>query len=65
MERAGLADRLHAEGPPHDAVELSFDGDAHRLDFRELIGRQVMVYGQTEVTRDLMAARGEFRRDAE
>jgi len=38
-------------------VELCFDGDRHRFDFRELIGRTVMVYGQTEVTRDLMQAR--------
>jgi p-hydroxybenzoate 3-monooxygenase len=38
-------------------VEFCFDGDRHRFNFRELIGRTVMVYGQTEVTRDLMQAR--------
>ena len=57
MERAGLAGRLHEEGLLHDGVEFRFDGDAHRLNFRELIDRHVVVYGQTEVTRDLMSAR--------
>ncbi|HST95734.1 MAG TPA: 4-hydroxybenzoate 3-monooxygenase, partial [Microvirga sp.] len=57
LERAGVGERVHAEGLVHDGVELSFDGDAHRFDFRTLIGRTVTVYGQTEVTRDLMQAR--------
>jgi p-hydroxybenzoate 3-monooxygenase len=57
LEKAGVSERMHAEGLVHDGVELCFDGDKHRIDFRELIGRTVMVYGQTEVTRDLMQAR--------
>lgn len=57
MDRAGLGERLHREGLDHDGIELSFDGDTHRLDFTALVGRHVTVYGQTEVTRDLMAAR--------
>ena len=57
MDRAGLGERLHREGLDHNGIELSFDGDTHRLDFTALIGRHVTVYGQTEVTRDLMAAR--------
>ena len=57
LERAGCATRLHAEGLPHDGVELQFDGDRHRVDIRDLTGRHVTVYGQTEVTRDLMVAR--------
>ncbi|MCB5177088.1 4-hydroxybenzoate 3-monooxygenase [Microvirga lenta] len=57
LEQAGVSGRMQAEGLIHDGVELSFDGDAHRFDFRELVGRTVMVYGQTEVTRDLMLAR--------
>jgi p-hydroxybenzoate 3-monooxygenase len=48
---------MHAEGLVHDGVEFCFDGDRHRFNFRELIGRTVTVYGQTEVTRDLMRAR--------
>ncbi|RYG87835.1 MAG: 4-hydroxybenzoate 3-monooxygenase [Alphaproteobacteria bacterium] len=57
LERVGLAGRLHREGLPHHGIELSFDGEVQRLDFSDLIGRHVVVYGQTEVTRDLMDAR--------
>ncbi len=57
MERVGLGKRMHAEGLVHRGVELSFDGDRQRIDFTALVGKQVMVYGQTEVTRDLMEAR--------
>ena len=57
LDRAGLGDRMRQEGLPHTGCELSFDGDTLRIDFEALIGRHVMVYGQTEVTRDLMEAR--------
>jgi len=57
LERAGVAARLHEEGLPHDGIELSFNGQRHRIDLHALTGRRVTVYGQTEVTRDLMAAR--------
>ncbi|MGO4325914.1 4-hydroxybenzoate 3-monooxygenase [Cupriavidus sp. 2TAF22] len=57
LERAGVAGRLHHDGLVHHGIELSFGGQRHRIDFHELIGRSVTVYGQTEVTRDLMASR--------
>ncbi|WP_201837069.1 4-hydroxybenzoate 3-monooxygenase [Microvirga zambiensis] len=57
LDKAGIGERMHADGLVHDGVEFCFDGDKHRFNFRELIGRTVMVYGQTEVTRDLMKAR--------
>ncbi len=58
LEEAGVADRLHAEGLPHGGIELCFGGDRHRIDLHKLTGgKRVMVYGQTEVTRDLMDAR--------
>jgi p-hydroxybenzoate 3-monooxygenase len=57
LEKAEVSERLHADGLIHDGIELCFDGDKHRFNFRELIGRTVTVYGQTEVTRDLMQAR--------
>jgi p-hydroxybenzoate 3-monooxygenase len=57
LEEAGVGARCRAEGLVHDGVELAFDGRRHRIDFAGLIGRHVTVYGQTEVTRDLMAAR--------
>ncbi len=57
LDRLGVAERLHAEGLVHDGVEISLNGSRHRIDFQSLIGKTVTVYGQTEVTRDLMAAR--------
>ncbi len=57
LETAGVAQRLHEEGLPHDGVELCFGGQRHRIDLLGLTGKRVMVYGQTEVTRDLMLAR--------
>jgi p-hydroxybenzoate 3-monooxygenase len=57
LERAGVAARLHREGLVHDGVELSFDGVRQRIDFRALTGNFVTIYGQTEVTHDLMDAR--------
>ena len=57
LDQAGVADRLHREGLPHDGTELAFDGRLHRIDFKALTGRRVTVYGQTEVTHDLMLAR--------
>ncbi|MBB4009972.1 4-hydroxybenzoate 3-monooxygenase [Allorhizobium taibaishanense] len=58
LEQAGAADRLHREGLPHDGFSLAFDGRDHRIDLFDLTGGdRVMVYGQTEVTRDLMDQR--------
>jgi p-hydroxybenzoate 3-monooxygenase len=57
LEQARAATRLHAEGRVHDGVGLAFDDRLHRIDLRALSGHGVTVYGQTEVTRDLMGAR--------
>ena len=58
LDMAGVGRRAHAEGLPHDGIELLFEGRRHRIDLHRLSGgRRVMVYGQTEVTRDLMEAR--------
>ena len=58
LEEAGAAERMHVEGLPHDGIELLFGGKRHRINLHELTGgKRVMVYGQTEVTRDLMEAR--------
>jgi p-hydroxybenzoate 3-monooxygenase len=57
LDEAGVSARLHREGLPHDGVELAFDGKLHRIDFQGLTGKHVTVYGQTEVTHDLMDAR--------
>jgi p-hydroxybenzoate 3-monooxygenase len=58
LDEAGVGERMHREGLVHGGVELAFDGARHRIDMHDLTGgRQVIVYGQTEVTRDLMQAR--------
>ncbi|MGC4029981.1 MAG: 4-hydroxybenzoate 3-monooxygenase [Steroidobacteraceae bacterium] len=58
MEEIGVAARMHKEGLVHDGIELLFNGRRHRVDLKKYSGgRTVMVYGQTEVTRDLMEAR--------
>ena len=58
MDEAGVGVRMHAEGLPHDGIELLIDGRRHRIDFPGLTGgKRVMVYGQTELTKDLMEAR--------
>jgi len=57
LQEAGVGERLKARGLAHEGFELAFDGQRHRIDLAGLTGRQVTVYGQTEVTRDLMDAR--------
>ena len=57
LEQAGVAKRLRAEGLVHDGVEIGFRGRRHRIDLKALTGKCVTVYGQTEVTHDLMKAR--------
>ncbi|MGO7204058.1 FAD-dependent monooxygenase [Rhizobium ruizarguesonis] len=58
LDQAKSGARLHTEGLPHDGFSLAFDGRDHRIDLHELTGgRRVTVYGQTEVTRDLMERR--------
>lgn len=57
MEEAGCADRLHAEGFVHDGVMMSYGDDLVHIDIVEAAGKPVVVYGQTEVTHDLYAAR--------
>jgi p-hydroxybenzoate 3-monooxygenase len=57
LRDAGLGDRLDREGMHHDGICLQFAGERHDLNFRELAGRGVTVYAQTEIVKDLIAAR--------
>lgn len=57
MEEAGCAERMHAEGFIHDGTLISYGDQLFRVDFAKLTGKPVVVYGQTEVTRDLYEAR--------
>jgi p-hydroxybenzoate 3-monooxygenase len=57
LDRAGVSARLHKEGLVHDGVSIGFKGRRHRIALKTLVGKSVTVYGQTEITRDLMEAR--------
>src|SRR5256886_5414267 len=57
LRAAGLGTRLDAEGLEHGGIYLQVDGGRHHLDFRDLAGATVTVYAQTEVVKDLIAAR--------
>jgi p-hydroxybenzoate 3-monooxygenase len=57
LDEVGCGARLHEQGLVHGGIELSFAGGRHRIDFDNLVGKSVTIYGQTEVTRDLMDAR--------
>ena len=57
LEEAKIGERMRREGLPHDGFDLAFDGEFHRIDVGGLTGKKVMVYGQTELTMDLIAQR--------
>ncbi len=57
LGEAGVDKRLHAEGLVHDGTMIAHDGGMFRVDFTAHAGKPVIVYGQTEVTRDLYDAR--------
>jgi p-hydroxybenzoate 3-monooxygenase len=64
LRQAGLGGRLDVEGMEHRGIHLQWPENRHHVDFTDLIGRSVTVYGQTEVTKDLMAAREKAGRPA-
>src|SRR5678816_3857868 len=56
LDQVGVSERLHRDGLAHDGFALSAEGSAFRIDLKGLTGgSRVMVYGQTEVTKDLIA----------
>ena len=58
LDEAGAGERMHREGLPHDGFDIAFGGQHHRVDLFGLTGgKRVLVYGQTEVTLDLMEKR--------
>jgi p-hydroxybenzoate 3-monooxygenase len=59
LDEVGAGKRAHHEGLVHHGVELAFGGARHRIDMHAATGKTVMIYGQTEVTRDLMSARAD------
>jgi p-hydroxybenzoate 3-monooxygenase len=69
LRSAGVGERMDREGLVHRGIYLQFSDSRHHVDFVELTGRGIMVYGQQEVVKDLIAARleagGEIRFEAE
>jgi p-hydroxybenzoate 3-monooxygenase len=57
LRAAGVGKRLDAEGLEHNGIYLQFGGERHHVNFRELVGRTVTIYAQTEIVKDLIAAR--------
>jgi p-hydroxybenzoate 3-monooxygenase len=57
LDQAGVGARMHADGLVHDGVQICVDGARHRLSLKDMTGKAVMVYGQTEITKDLMDGR--------
>ncbi len=57
LDEVGVGARMHEEGLIHDGVQICVDGVRHRLSFKDLTGKSVMVYGQTEITKDVMDGR--------
>ena len=57
LDEAGVGERMHRDGLVHDGTQICVEGVRHRVDFRKLTGKAVTVYGQTEITKDLMDGR--------
>src|SRR6478609_10296521 len=57
LDEAGVGGRMHIDGLVHEGVQVCVDGVRHRISFKEMTGKAVMVYGQTEITKDLMDGR--------
>jgi p-hydroxybenzoate 3-monooxygenase len=57
LRQAGLGERMLRDGLPHEGLYLHFNGRNHRIDFSDLTRKMVLVYGQQEVVRDLIALR--------
>ena len=57
LRDAGVGERMGREGIVHGGIHLQFDGERHHVPMRDLTGRSIVIYGQTEVVKDLIAAR--------
>ena len=57
LTQMGVGERMKREGLLHNGIELRFAGQGHRIDFKDLTGRAITVYGQHEVIKDLIQAR--------
>lgn len=56
LDQIGVGERLHREGLEHNGIYIQIPGERHQINFKELTGKTVWVYGQTEIQRDLHEA---------
>jgi p-hydroxybenzoate 3-monooxygenase len=57
LVETGVGERLQREAMRHDGIFLCFEGALHHLDFRNLVGKGIAIYGQQEIVKDLIARR--------
>jgi p-hydroxybenzoate 3-monooxygenase len=57
LRDAGVGERMERDGIVHGGIHLQFDGERHHVPMRDLTGRSIVIWGQTEVVKDLIAAR--------
>jgi p-hydroxybenzoate 3-monooxygenase len=57
LKDVGVGKRMQAEGVQHWGINIGINGDLHRIDFKKLVNKQVTIYGQQEVVKDLVAQR--------
>ena len=57
LRETGVGERMDREGAVHEGVELRFGGTGRRIDFADLTGKSITIYGQQEVVKDLYATR--------
>jgi p-hydroxybenzoate 3-monooxygenase len=63
LTEIGAGERLKREGLVHEGIELRFNGRGHRIDFRQLTGRSITIYAQSEVIKDLIDLRLDEKRE--
>ena len=57
LDETGVGGRMHRDGDVHAGIGIQFDGERHRIDLDELVGKSIVIYGQTEIVKDLIEAR--------
>jgi p-hydroxybenzoate 3-monooxygenase len=57
LVETGVGGRMQRDGEVHAGIGIQFDGERHRIDLEELVGKAIVIYGQTEIVKDLIEAR--------
>jgi p-hydroxybenzoate 3-monooxygenase len=57
LVETGVGERMQREGEVHAGIGIQFDGERHRIDLEALVGKSIVIYGQTEIVKDLIEAR--------